>query len=512
MINTGRILVAVFSFVLIFFSHTPISLADTAIQAQPWIRAAIVTNATSISVSSNGPCHINRLMTTETIQSYDSAHTFSFDLAGGQIRLNGAGGSTTDGFSIILENASDLLSCNGRSYRRIIRVQAWEGKLICINVLPIEEYLWGVVPSEVPSSWATEALRAQAVAARTYTLRALSQYPDRPFDVYSTVVDQVYRGAGCETESTTKACLDTSGIVCTFNGLPIIAYYHAASGGWTASGEEMFGRNLPYLRAVPSRDSTIHRWTWRISTGSLSTALRNYGFPIGNIQRVFVHRFSSEGRASEIKIVHSNGVLLVSGSDLRRALGPANLESTYFTVEGQDAPEIPEESTNDNYSHIPMSEPIESISLVNPEIYIPFPVATPVERCTVISSDGSSSTEIIHVLSASDLTVYQSGYIWIAEPLRVYELTLNTIGGEFSFSVNTPEDLAAGCNIEGEIIDDPGAGVGNPSNGSIVFIGHGSGHGVGMSQHGARILAENDWTYNQILRYFYTGVEISRLW
>jgi stage II sporulation protein D len=393
-----------------------------------------------------------------------------------------------------------------------MRVQVWEGKLICVNVIPIEEYLWGVVPSEVPDTWPTETLRAQAVAARTYALRALMQYPDRPFDVYASVVDQVYHGASVESQVTNQACIDTSGFACTYDGLPIIAYYHAASGGWTASGEEMFGRNLPYLRAVPSRDATVYRWTYRISTSSLATALRNNCFQVGNIQRVFVHRFSPEGRAEEVKIIHSNGVLIVSGADLRSALEPQNLESTYFTVEGQEAPEIPDESTWTGAENVITTNPIESYSYINPQIFIPYPVPLSIDACKIVSSDAISSPGKITVIGTDGEFFYTAGSIWIAQPERVSDLTSNTIGREFSyFPGTTPVNNLNPVDDTGTI-SDPGDGIGNPSNGTIVFVGHGCGHGVGMSQHGARILAEDGWTWDQILKYFYTGVELQRFW
>ena len=391
-------------------------------------------------------------------------------------------------------------------------MQVWEGKLICVNVIPIEEYLWGVVPSEVPSTWPAETLRAQACAARTYALRALMQYPDRPFDVYSSVVDQVYKGASGEAEAATQACIDTSGVVCTFEGLPIIAYYHAASGGWTASGEEMFGRNLPYLRAVPSRDASIYRWTYRISTNSLASALRNAGHQVGNIQRVFVHRFSSEGRAEEVKIIHSSGVLIISGADLRSILEPQNLESTYFTVEGQAAPEIPDESAWVAQEQIYLSNPIESYSFINPLIFVPFPVPALIDSCRIVSSESITSPGGFHVIGSDGEYEYTAGSIWIAEPSRVLDLTSNGYGSDFTFFPGLGTESYPDTSSETFTIADPGDGVGNPCNGSIVFVGHGCGHGVGMSQHGARILAESGWTFDQILKYFYTGVEIQRFW
>jgi stage II sporulation protein D len=512
MSNAYRISILTFSSLIIFFAFLAPVIADGETQSQPWIRVVILTDASSVSISASGPSCINQIMTTESILSFDTGHAYSFDISTGQTRLNGTGGMTSTGFSIIQRDESGRLTCNGRSYRGIMRVQVWEGKLICVNVVPIEQYLWGVVPSEVPDTWPTETLKAQAVAARTYALRALMQYPDRPFDVYSSVLDQVYHGASGESEETTQACIDTSGVACTYDGMPIIAYYHAASGGWTASGEEMFGRNLPYLRAVPSRDATVYRWTYRIATSSLKTALRNSGFQVGNIQRIYVHRFSPEGRAEEIKIIHSDGVLMISGAELRAALEPQNLESTYFTVEGQDAPEIPDESTWSRTENAISTNSIEAYSYINPQIFIPYPVPMSISTCNIVSPDTIISPGTITVIGTEGEFVYTAGSIWVAQPERVSDLTTNSIASGFSYFPGTPPVCDPNTPDDAGTVCDPADGIGNPCNGTIVFVGHGCGHGVGMSQHGARILAEEGWTWDQILKYFYTGVELQNFW
>ncbi|HDS31038.1 MAG TPA: SpoIID/LytB domain-containing protein [Firmicutes bacterium] len=391
---------------------------------------------------------------------------------------------------------------NNRTYRGNMRIAIWNGSLVCVNVLPIEEYLWGVVPGEVPNQWHIEVLKAQAVAARTYSLRALEQYPDRPFDVYSTVIDQAYEGAGWERESTTRACSETFGEVCVFNGTPIIAYYHAASGGWTASGWEMFGHDLPYLCPVQSRDSNVHRWVYRISPTELASALNRAGYSVGNIQRVWVHRFSYEGRADEVKIVHSSGVLLISGAELRPILGPANIKTTYFTVEGQTAPEIP--NTPNSGIGRTGSFP-EKYSLANSQVLVPLPKPLRLSSWCVITGHGLQERNSIKVIGCDDSTEYIDGYVWTAEPSRAGNPLSNPAGLPRSEFVFFGSD-------ETDVIEDPGENIGIPINGMIVFKGTGMGHGVGMSQHGARILAESGWKYTEILTYFYTGIDINRFY
>ncbi|MFH1676803.1 MAG: SpoIID/LytB domain-containing protein, partial [bacterium] len=309
---------------------------------QPWVRVAIVTDSQSVKVDSTGKVKLHKLESSDTLKLFESSRSLNFSISNKKVSLNGTDFKSDNGFALVPADDSSGVSVNGKSYRGFLRVVISNGKLTCVNVIKIEEYLWGVIPAEVPKEWPVECLRAQAIAARTYTLRALEQYPERPFDVYATVIDQVYNGKKGEAPATTKACEDTLGQVCLFKGTPIIAYFHSCAGGWTASSEEMFGKYYPYLRAVPSRDSAVYRWTYKISTSSLTGLLRTNGYSVGTIRKLWVHRFSQEGRAEEIKVVHSDGVALVDGADLRRFCGPANIKSTYFSGVGQTAPAIPD--------------------------------------------------------------------------------------------------------------------------------------------------------------------------
>jgi len=477
-------------------------------EAQPWVRVALATGARNVVVAATGSSRISVQLSSELLGTFDSPHTYTFEYSNGSVKWVESGQTQAGGFSMVCTTESGRLRYSGREYRRAIRVVACEGGVACVNVLPLEEYLWGVIPCEVPAGWPMEALKAQAVAARTYALRALEQYPDRPFDLYSTVLDQLYMGSGYETDRCTRACRETWGEVCTYAGAPIIAYYHACAGGWTASGSEMFGRDLPYLRAVPSRDAAVYRWVYRIAATDLQTSLRRAGYTLGSIQRVWVHRFSAEGRAAEIKIVHGDGVLLVGGSDLRRILGPSNIESTYFTVEGQEAPAIPAGAvTEQRYAPLRSVQPVERYSLLHPQVLVPLAVAAEMRGCAVITGEGTSRADGFLVIGSGGTREYADRIIWIAMPVRAGEIVEVAQCSSFTepaFDFESPD-----VGIE---VVEPAGGIGRPTGGMITFVGHGCGHGVGMSQHGARILAENGWDYAQILRYFYSGIELERYW
>lgn len=144
-------------------------------------------------------------------------------------------------------------------YRGELILKANEGNLIVINNLNLEEYLRGVVPSEMPSKWNFEAQKAQAIAARSYAIANLNKRASRGYDLKDTPEDQAYGGASSETAQTNKACDDTRGIVITYDKKVIPAYYSASAGGHTINSGDVWATDLPYLRSVPSFDDNIKK-------------------------------------------------------------------------------------------------------------------------------------------------------------------------------------------------------------------------------------------------------------
>src|SRR5687767_14954005 len=149
----------------------------------------------------------------------------------------------------------------GGAYRGQIEVGVTGRKLSAINIDGVEQYLAGVVAREMPSSWPDEALKAQAVAARSYALA--HRVAGKPFDLYADVRSQVYGGVAAETPRVTAAVEATAGEVALFAGKVISAFFHSTSGGRTADVAEVFGESVPYLVPVDDPWSSLspyHRW------------------------------------------------------------------------------------------------------------------------------------------------------------------------------------------------------------------------------------------------------------
>jgi stage II sporulation protein D len=234
---------------------------------------------------------------------------------------------------------STALALNGRGYRGSLRVLKPGAKIRVVNVVDLDLYLRGVVPSEMPKNWAPEALKAQAVAARSYALSHL--HSGGGFDLYPDTRDQVYLGIRHEAPATTAAVNATAGQVALYKGEVARTYFFSTSGGRTASVQDLYPSSppIPYLVSVGDKYDSIspyHDW------GPIT-------FPERKLARVFkvqgrlldVQTVANlSGRVRSLVATGSRGESTVLGPKVRTALG---LRSTWFSVGvlALDAPSAP---------------------------------------------------------------------------------------------------------------------------------------------------------------------------
>jgi stage II sporulation protein D len=217
----------------------------------------------------------------------------------------------------------------GGSYRgRMVLVRESGGAVLAINHVSLEHYLYGVVPAEMPASWPAEALRAQAVVARSYALR--SRRPGS-FDVYADVRSQVYRGLAGEAATTTAAVRATRAEVVLAGSEIAQTFFFSTSGGRTAAVEEEWGGEpISYLRSVddPHDDlSPYHTWRSRLTEQQVRRALS--GLVSGRYRALSVASRTASGRAATVDIEGSSGTNTVPAATIRTRLG---LRSTWFSI------------------------------------------------------------------------------------------------------------------------------------------------------------------------------------
>jgi stage II sporulation protein D len=219
------------------------------------------------------------------------------------------------------------LTLDGKGYRGTLRVSVTDGKLQVVDVVGLEAFLLGVVPGEVPRQWPAEALKAQAVAARSYTLASLVK--NRSFDLYADERSQMYYGVEYESPETTAALKATRGQVLMYGGKVASAFYYSSSGGTTAASEDVFGVPYPYLQA---RDdpwdtaSPFHRWTPKTYTAAALARALDLASPIADI----VLTPTPSGRPSLVTVKTTAGTeVKLRAADVRAEL---SLRSTAFRI------------------------------------------------------------------------------------------------------------------------------------------------------------------------------------
>lgn len=175
------------------------------------------------------------------------------------IRLNGKFYQIYSDNIVLKPAEGGFVSAKRKWYRGFLMIQNRNQKLTVINNVGLEDYIRGVVPSEMPSSWELEALKAQAIAARSYALANLGKRASLGYDLKDTPEDQAYGGASSETAKTNTAVQETDGLVLTYNYKVVPAYYSASAGGQTLNAKQAWGSDLPFIRSVPSYDGNVKK-------------------------------------------------------------------------------------------------------------------------------------------------------------------------------------------------------------------------------------------------------------
>ncbi len=327
-----------------------------------------------------------------------------------------------------------------------------DNDILVVNVLGIEKYLSSVVGSEMPANWPLEALKAQAIASRTY---ALKQKGNPLYDIDSTNKNQVYIGLEARTYKTAKAVNSTRSLVLTYKNKLINSLFHSSSAGMTENSQDVWKNKYPYLSSVKDFDKNNPklRWKKRFSKSQLQKL-----FPkIGGINQIEILNVTNTGRVKNVRIHGDFGTYQMSGVDIRKKM---NLKSTLVRFKFIEDNKIKsgKESHQLSTTNLLENEPLTHIVRVG-------------DTLIVIADQYDVSVEAIVALNK----IKNSSLIKIGQRLLVPRNSLNS-------------------SLSSEKI--------------LVVSGYGSGHGVGMSQWGAKYMANKGEKAKTILKHFYKGVEI----
>ena len=242
-----------------------------------------------------------------------------------------------DNYEIVpmFEN-NDYINLNGKYYRGSIKLIKNNNNYYIINRVSLEEYLYGVVPKEIPSSAPLEALKAQAIVSRSYSLSNLNKHIKDGYNLCDSTHCQVYGGYSAEKDSTNTAVDETKGMILEYNDRAVDAVFHSSSGGHTESSENVWGTKIPYLVAVKdpfSLNAPNSNWNITFTNSVIVNNLRNNNIEIQDLIDIEVLDRTESGRAKTIKVVASDKTVLLSGDKFRSIMGNSNFKSTLFSIE-----------------------------------------------------------------------------------------------------------------------------------------------------------------------------------
>lgn len=298
-------------------------MAIAPAQASLLLRIAIENNVSQVKVGSS----------TKAIVQDSSGRTL------GELPGMAAYHAKTSGSEVSLQNwqanriyiqpAGDgYVFIGDRWYRGGITLVRSDGGLTAVNNVNLEDYLYSVIGAEMSPSWPLEALKAQAVAARSYALYQREKQGTSTYDLGDTQGWQVYKGLETEANSTYAAVDATAGQVMVYNGKIIEAFFHSSSGGHTENVEDVWTEPRAYLRGVPDYDrgSPVYEWSTTVSVSQLSNLISG----VGNVVGIQPEKTTQTGRVLTMKVMGDSGQRIIDGEDIQKLLG---LKSTRFSIQ-----------------------------------------------------------------------------------------------------------------------------------------------------------------------------------
>lgn len=281
---------------------------------QPDLRIRILDKISSVSVETSIPS-VFQLEGEKNFKFLKAQTIAKIEVKNGKIFVNGENSNATKIFLRTREKrplTEIQTSVQNKKYPGGLNIEVVNGSLTIINVAPIEEYLRGVLPSEMSPSYPIEALKAQAIAARTFALKNRGKHGLDGFDLCNTTHCQVYKDASSYSDSTDQAIRETYGQTLFFGNVIIDAPFHADSGGQTASSKEVWGSDFVYLQSV--RDTRFD--PWKIESKS----------DFDSIAHIYK---TTSNRVEKITFRQGKNLVTLTGAEIRSAFG---LPSTMFEV------------------------------------------------------------------------------------------------------------------------------------------------------------------------------------
>ena len=392
---------------------------------------------------------------------------------GTQVTSNGSGISVS-GRALSLPvsvTASDGLGWDKTRYRGTLSIIKSSRGFTVVNEVDLESYLRGLLKIEMSPAWPQEALKAQAIIARTYAVKNRGRFAAKGYDLCATAASQLYRGIDAEDPRTDAAVMATTGMILTWDGKPADTFYHSDSGGATADIAHVWGGNRPYLqsqRELVPYSSPYSTWQVTLSAAQLSTLLYRLGSPVGNVGSVEVLQNDGVGRAVQLRFRGDSGTADVKAHAFRMAIGGNIIRSTNFDISAGTGDtsyvETPQASAPPKVSrNVSSGKEDELVEMTRRGIF------TKLELMEMLSNPGKREEYL--------------------------KLGLSRMQGKMPQQPPKPWMSAQSSDANAPV---------------FTFSGRGWGHGVGLSQWGAKAMADSGMSCQDILAHYFRGTVIEQ--
>ena len=467
------------------------------------------------------------------------------DTATGKVLYTSAAGAD----HIAIRPNSDLTWFKGYQWHGdFVYRRASDGNITVINYVGLEDYVKGVLPYEIDPDWPAEAQKAQAVCARSFALGTSKH--NEYYELCNTTNCQVYLGANRATEASDAAVDATQGEYLTYNGEPVIGYFFSSDGGATEDAVNVWGGDYPYLQGKEDPYETYDSsWSVTLTAEEIRQKLVSAGYSIGTVANVEVTKRTDTDNVNEVTVTDTTGKqVVIRRDDCRTVFG---LDSIRYTI-------TPNASAN-TAAALPQStsvkiQPSTHVVTVDGERVDPqgyningynfyklrdiayilngtdsqFNVTWDGANNRIILTDDAAYQEVggemtssvsaeIKNVSESDSTIVLDGNTLSLTGYRIngnnyYKIrdVGSTLGFSVDFDPETEIVLIGSANAgQDDTQDDSKDETPITNAASYTFNGSGWGHSVGMSQWGAYGMAQQGFGYEDILKFYFTGIEIA---
>ncbi len=245
---------------------------------------------------------------------------------------------------LIRAKEPEALIINGQRFRGdLALIKKENGEFLVINYIELDDYIKGILYHEASHYWPMEALKAQAVACRTYALYQRQSNASLDYDVTKDVYSQVYGGRSSERQRTSRAVEQTTGVILTYQGKIFPAYFHATCAGHTEDASVLWDTNLLPLKGVVCkfcRQSPHFDWHCVLTLSEIKEKLNNAGNKISRINDIEILSRDNSGRVLDLKVISDKKEKKISAKDFRNIIGPNIIRSTNFTVKVIDGDSV----------------------------------------------------------------------------------------------------------------------------------------------------------------------------